>query len=477
MLFNSYTFAIFFALVCAVYFLNFSWKYKKIFLLLMSYLFYAAWNAPYLLLIIFSTVIDFFAARRIHATDNRLHRRAWLTLSLAGNLGVLSYFKYGAFALENFTALAARFGVIYEPMPWSILLPVGISFYTFQTLSYSIDIFKGRMKPTNNFLDFALFVTFFPQLVAGPIVRARRFMPQLVKQPVVTLNAFGWGLTLIVIGLFSKMVIADGLVGPVVDRIYAIEGTVPAFTALLGAYGFAIQILCDFSGYSLVAIGVAACLGFTLPENFRAPFAATSYTDLWQRWHISMSSWFRDYLYATIRGDNRSFRHMLKTQMITMTVIGLWHGASWTFVVWGAYNGVIMAAESVLRRYFGGYSLWDTAPVRHVRPSLGHDAEPRCCAGGRLLPGQVRQRRGHGGGRCGAAVPPIYPHQTAGGAGAGSADVGARRSDRGHDPRHRPCQGRDECVHLLPVLRVKAQRVSVLTAMAASAPRPCSNPC
>ena len=364
MLFNSYTFAIFFALVCAVYFLNFSWKYKKIFLLLMSYLFYAAWNAPYLLLIIFSTVIDFFAARRIHATDNRLHRRAWLTLSLAGNLGVLSYFKYGAFALENFTALAARFGVIYEPMPWSILLPVGISFYTFQTLSYSIDIFKGRMKPTNNFLDFALFVTFFPQLVAGPIVRARRFMPQLVKQPVVTLNAFGWGLTLIVIGLFSKMVIADGLVGPVVDRIYAIEGTVPAFTALLGAYGFAIQILCDFSGYSLVAIGVAACLGFTLPENFRAPFAATSYTDLWQRWHISMSSWFRDYLYATIRGDNRSFRHMLKTQMITMTVIGLWHGASWTFVVWGAYNGLIMAAESVLRRYFGGYSLWDTAPAR-----------------------------------------------------------------------------------------------------------------
>ncbi len=364
MLFNSYTFAIFFALVCAVYFMNFPWKYKKLFLLLMSYLFYAAWNAPYLLLIIFSTVIDFFAARRIHATDSMLHKRAWLTLSLAGNLGVLSYFKYGEFAVENFVTVAAEFGVVYEPMPWSILLPVGISFYTFQTLSYSIDIFKGRMKPTNSFLDFALFVTFFPQLVAGPIVRARRFMPQLVKQPTVTLNAFGWGLTLIVVGLFSKMVIADGLLGPTVDRIYAIDGTVPAFTALIGAYGFTVQILCDFSGYSLIAIGVAACLGFVLPENFRAPFAATSYGDLWQRWHISMSSWFRDYLYATVRGEDRSFTHMLRTQMITMTVIGLWHGASWTFVIWGAYNGVIMVVETVLKRFFGGYSLWDTIPAR-----------------------------------------------------------------------------------------------------------------
>ena len=364
MLFNSYTFAIFFAVICFFYFLNYPWKYKKLFLLLMSYVFYAAWNAPYLILIIFSTVIDYFAAHKIHQTDDKLRKRLWLSLSLCGNLGVLSYFKYGEFAVENFTILAAQFGVIYEPMPWSILLPVGISFYTFQTLSYSIDVFKGRLKPSRSFLDFALFVTFFPQLVAGPIVRARRFMPQLVKQPTVTLNAFAWGLTLIVIGLFSKMVIADGLLGPTVDSIYAIDGTVPAFTAFVGTYGFVIQILCDFSGYSLVAIGVAACLGFVLPENFRAPFAATSYADLWQRWHISMSSWFRDYLYATVRGDNRSFPHMLKTQMITMTVIGLWHGASWTFVVWGAYNGIVMVIETVLKRFFGGYWLWDTIPAR-----------------------------------------------------------------------------------------------------------------
>ena len=286
-------------------------------------------------------------------------KRFWLTLSLLGNLGVLSYFKYGEFAVENFAAALAMAGIHYEPAPWSILLPVGISFYTFQTLSYTLDLFKGRTKPTDSFLDFALFVTFFPQLVAGPIVRARRFLPQLVAFPTITREQFSWGLILVVVGLFQKVVIADAFMGPIADRFYAMDGVLPAFTVTVAAFAFIIQILCDFSGYSLIAIGIAKCLGFELPENFRAPYAALGYQDLWQRWHISMSSWFRDYLYAAVRGkSDRSLPNMLRSQMITMTLIGLWHGAGWNFIAWGFYNGCVLVTEVLLRRVVGHWKIW-----------------------------------------------------------------------------------------------------------------------
>lgn len=364
MLFNDYIFAIFFLIVFGGYLLNVPWTVKKTFLLLMSYLFYAAWNAPYLLIIIFSTLVDFFAARRIHAAQRIGAKRAWLAVSLLGNLGVLSYFKYGGFVLENTTLALAQIGVVYEPLPWNVLLPVGISFFTFQTLTYSIDVYRGRLKPDHSLLDFAVFVTFFPQLVAGPIVRARNFMPQLKAMPAVTWDRIGWGAVLFLIGLFEKVVIADGLLSPVVDSIYYKEGTLPAVTVLLANFAFMGQIFADFSGYSLMAIGVALMLGFTLPENFRAPFAAIGYVDLWRRWHITMSTWFRDYLYASIRGRARStLTNTIIAQIITMTIIGLWHGASWTFVIWGVFNGLVLAVEIVARDRIGHWRVWHTLPA------------------------------------------------------------------------------------------------------------------
>ncbi|ALG90551.1 hypothetical protein TQ29_10570 [Actibacterium sp. EMB200-NS6] len=365
MLFNNHIFALFALIVFALYFTGAGWKWRKLFLLVMSYIFYAAWNAPYLLLIIFSTIVDFFAAKGIYRARSDMAKKLYLGLSLVANLGVLTYFKYGNFLLENSIALAARFGIAYEPMPWSILLPVGISFYTFQTLSYSLDIYKGRLKPSDSFLDFALFVTFFPQLVAGPIVRARKFMPQLIAPPVVTAESFGWGLILVVIGLFEKVVIADGLTAPIADRIFAQSGTLPPGTVVIGLLAFVIQILCDFAGYSLVAIGIARCLGFELPQNFRAPYAAIGYADLWQRWHISMSSWFRDYLYANVRSTtDRSLWNTIRTQMITMTLIGLWHGASWTFVVWGAFNGAVLSIETMLKKLIGHWHVWSVTAIQ-----------------------------------------------------------------------------------------------------------------
>ncbi|MDA7964159.1 MBOAT family O-acyltransferase [Ruegeria sp.] len=360
MVFNSYLFAGFAVVLFAVYFLNFGWRTKKLFLLLMSYVFYAAWNAPYLLLILLSTVVDFVSGYRIAKAISVRQKRFWLIISLIGNLGVLSYFKYGDFLLQGFVGLVSLVGITYEPAPWTILLPVGISFYTFQTLSYTIDIYRGRTRPTRSFLDFALFVTFFPQLVAGPIVRARFFLPQLIKPPVVTVERFGWGMTLVLVGLFEKVAIADGLMAPVVDRVFAVPGTLPSQTVILAALAFGVQIFCDFAGYSLIAIGIAMMMGFSLPENFRAPFSAIGMQDFWQRWHISMSSWFRDYLYAPLRGKNASFAYKLAAQLFTMTIIGLWHGAGVTFVLWGFLNGLVIVIEILLQNTIGGWRIWKT---------------------------------------------------------------------------------------------------------------------
>ncbi len=360
MVFNSYLFICFAVVLFSIYFLNLGWRIKKLILLLMSYLFYASWNAPYLLLILLSTVLDFVSGYRISKALTQRQKRFWLIISLVGNLGVLSYFKYGSFLLEGFVQFVAAFGITYEPAPWNILLPVGISFYTFQTLSYTIDIYRGRTKPTRSFLDFALFVTFFPQLVAGPIVRARFFLPQLLRPPVVTRERFGWGGTLVLIGFFEKIAIADGLMAPVVDSVFAQSGTLPSETVLLSAMAFGVQIFCDFAGYSLIAIGVAMMMGFSLPENFRAPFSAIGMQDFWQRWHISMSSWFRDYLYAPLRGKNSSFGYKLFAQLMTMTVIGLWHGAGVTFVLWGFLNGLVIVIEILLQRSIGSWKIWKT---------------------------------------------------------------------------------------------------------------------
>ncbi|MGI9265223.1 MAG: MBOAT family O-acyltransferase [Gammaproteobacteria bacterium] len=352
MLFNSLTFVVFFALVLTLHNLPFSWRVKKSNLLLASYLFYAAWNPPFVLLLWLSTLVDWFVAKAIYVEQRRARRRALLAISIAINLGVLAFFKYGEFLLSNWQDLLAAFGIEYQPAAWSIVLPVGISFYTFQTMAYSLDIYLRRAKPARSFLDFALFVTFFPQLVAGPIVRPTHLVPQFATPRVATRDQLMWGLALITLGMFEKVVIADGALAPVSDTVFGADEPLYFVDAWLGVIAFSGQIFCDFAGYSTTAIGVALCLGFSLPNNFCFPYAAIGFSDFWRRWHISLSSWLRDYLYVPLGGNRKGNWRTYANLMTTMLLGGLWHGASWTFVAWGGLHGFYLAAERWLRARF-----------------------------------------------------------------------------------------------------------------------------
>jgi len=359
MLFNSLTFVVFLGVVLILHYLPFAWRTKKINLLLASYLFYAAWNPPFVLLLWLSTVVDWTVARRIHAETVQARRRAWLGLSLLVNLGMLGFFKYGGFVLDNFQAAMAVVGIDYQPAAWSIVLPVGISFYTFQTLAYSLDVYLRRAKPADSLLDFSLFVTFFPQLVAGPIVRPTQLIPQFAVPRIATTAQFKWGLALITLGLFNKIVIADGMLSGAADTVFGAKEMLHPLDAWLGTLAFAGQIFCDFAGYSTTAIGVALCLGFSLPDNFRYPYAAIGFSDFWRRWHISLSSWLRDYLYIPLGGNRKGSLRTYANLMTTMLLGGLWHGASWTFVVWGGLHGFYLAAERWLTARFGGRAIWN----------------------------------------------------------------------------------------------------------------------
>jgi D-alanyl-lipoteichoic acid acyltransferase DltB (MBOAT superfamily) len=352
--FNSLTFIVFFAIVTACYYALPSWTGRKILLVVASYVFYAAWNPLFVLLLWFSTIADWFLARRIDAATGRPAKRALLLLSLSINLGLLGYFKYGSLLLDTFVALAASVGVHYAPPALDIVLPVGISFYTFQTLSYTLDVYRGDFKPRYSLLDFALFVGFFPQLVAGPIVRAREFLPQCDERKRFSPDAFGWGAALIVFGLFAKVALADSLLAPVADAVFDAPASVGMFDAWLGVFAFSGQILLDFSGYSLCAIGAALCLGFHLPDNFRAPYAAVGFSDFWRRWHVSLSTWLRDYLYIPLGGSRASAPRVSLNLLITMLLGGLWHGASWMFVIWGGLHGTYLLLEHATRRAVGG---------------------------------------------------------------------------------------------------------------------------
>lgn len=349
MLFNSYTFILFFFIVLLLYYIVSSWRQRKALLLAASYVFYAAWNPPLVVLLWFSTLVDWFAAKWIHTSRSRRERRMYLAVSLLANFGLLGYFKYGTFLLENFLAVARSLGwdlTVAEP---SIILPVGISFYTFQTLSYTLDVYRRRMSPADSFLDYALYVTFFPQLVAGPIVRAVDFLPQCAQPKAFSGQALGWGLSLMLLGLFEKIAIADGLLAPIVEAVYDSPGHLDFISAWCGTFAFAGQIFLDFAGYSLCAIGAAICLGFTIQDNFRAPYAAVGFSDFWRRWHISLSSWLRDYLYIPLGGNRHGRFRTLAALSITMLLGGLWHGASWTFVVWGGLHGCYLMLERVIR--------------------------------------------------------------------------------------------------------------------------------
>lgn len=349
MLFNSYSFILFFILTLVVSRMLGNWSVRKLFLLITSYIFYAAWNPPFIILLWLSTLVDWFIARSIHSCPRKRFRTILLVMSLCTNLGMLGFFKYGNFLLVNFRLLLHQFSLDWEGTPIGIVLPVGISFYTFQTLSYTIDVYRRKIVPGKSFLDYALYVTFFPQLVAGPIVRASEFLPQCKEKRTGSGNQVGWGLTLLGIGLFSKVVLSDHLAAPVANSVYGSDLQVGLLTAWTGTCAFAMQIYYDFFGYSTCAIGVALCLGFDLPDNFRFPYAACGFSDFWQRWHISLSSWLRDYLYIPLGGSRKGKIRTYANLMITMLLGGLWHGASWMFVIWGALHGIFLVIERLCR--------------------------------------------------------------------------------------------------------------------------------
>ena len=352
MLFNSLTFVVFFALIVGLHHLPLPWTLKKLNLLTASYFFYAAWNPPFVVLLWISSAVDWIVTQRMVATRTPVARKAWLIVSLVLNLGFLGFFKYAGFITENFAALLSVFGIAYHPPAFDILLPVGISFYTFQSLSYTIDVYRGTILPWPSFLDFALSVAFFPHMNAGPIVRSSYLLPQFAGPRQATRDQMSWGLCLVLFGLFAKM-IADTVAAPVADGVYAAASRAGFTDAWVGTLAFSSQIYLDFSGYSLCAIGTALCLGFALPENFRMPYAAIGFSDFWRRWHISLSTWLRDYLYIPLGGSRGTEARTYVNLMLTMLLGGLWHGASWTFVVWGGLHGLYLAVERWLREKTG----------------------------------------------------------------------------------------------------------------------------
>jgi alginate O-acetyltransferase complex protein AlgI len=364
MVFNSLTFILFFLVVLLLHNLPLSWRVKKLNLLVASYLFYAAWNPPFIVLLWISTLVDWFAAGAMGRTDSHARRRALLILSLFANLGMLGFFKYGDFLLLNFRRLVALIGVDYSPPQMDIFLPIGISFYTFQSLSYTLDVYREKIRPWPSFLDFALFVTFFPQLVAGPIVRAVEFLPQCLTPKRANSQQLGWGATLLTIGLFEKVVLADGIMAPVVDQVYGAASKAGFLDAWIGTLAFGGQIFFDFAGYSTCAIGAGLCLGFVLPDNFRFPYAAVGFSDFWKRWHISLSSWLRDYLYISLGGNRLGPLRTQVNLMLTMLLGGLWHGAGWRFVAWGGLHGAYLIGERLTRNLWGAARWTRTLPGR-----------------------------------------------------------------------------------------------------------------
>jgi D-alanyl-lipoteichoic acid acyltransferase DltB (MBOAT superfamily) len=347
MLFNSLEFGFFFALVFGVTLLL-PLRAQNRWLLLASYVFYAAWDWRFLGLLALSTTIDYWVARAIHQAVDSKHRRALLASSVVSNLGILGLFKYADFFGTSLSRLLGTFGVELQPFLLEVVLPVGISFYTFQTLSYTIDVYRRRMAPTHDFLDFALFVSFFPQLVAGPIERASRLLPQIGARREITMVRIQSGSWLILWGLFKKVVIGDNL-APLIDAVFAPAAEPYAPEVLLATYAFAVQIYCDFSGYTDIARGLAQCLGFELMLNFDLPYLARNPSEFWRRWHISLSTWLRDYLYISLGGNRHGRWRTYRNLLLTMLLGGLWHGAAWHFVAWGGYHGLLLGVHRACR--------------------------------------------------------------------------------------------------------------------------------
>lgn len=350
MLFNTIDFVIFLPIVIFLYFLI-PYKYRWILLLAASYYFYMSWNVKYIFLIIISTIIDYVSALLMERLPNRRSRIPLLILSLTTNLGLLFFFKYFNFLSENLNVFLDIISINQDVPMMDFLLPVGISFYTFQTLSYTIDVFYGRQKAEKHLGHFALYVSFFPQLVAGPIERFSRLSPQLKAK-----HNFSWdnlmhGLRLILYGLFIKMVIADNLSG-IVDQVYSNPEIFSTLDILTGIFLYSFQIYSDFYGYSIIAIGSALIMGIKIMDNFKTPYLAKNIAEFWQRWHISLSTWFRDYLYYPLGGNKvKKFRWVLNILAVFL-ISGIWHGANWTFIIWGGIFGLFYMLEKAINSLF-----------------------------------------------------------------------------------------------------------------------------
>ena len=329
MQFDSFTFVVFFAIALAIYNTLRGWNARKWFLLVASYVFYSAWNPYFLALLIASTTLDWWIAQRIDHADVSSARKTWISITLVVNLGVLALFKYNQFALDNLAAALALLGVQYVPPRFDIVLPIGISFYTFHSLSYCIDIYRRKFAPTRSWRDYALYVAFFPQLVAGPITRFTQMRPQIESPRGTTRDGLSLACALLILGLFEKSVLADSIFAPVADAFFNGVDKNGIAASWSGVLAFAGQIFCDFAGYSTCAIGTALAFGFELPTNFRFPYAAVGFSDFWRRWHISLSTWLRDYLYISLGGNRRGEFRTYVNLMSTMLIGGLWHGAAW----------------------------------------------------------------------------------------------------------------------------------------------------
>jgi alginate O-acetyltransferase complex protein AlgI len=378
MLFNTIDFIVFFVLVALIILVLKNRSYQHLFLLIASYLFFY-YSSNYLIsLLVFSTVLDFYVAKKIYQKKNNIvQKKILLATSLAGNLGLLGFFKYADFAIVQFNIFGNYFNLTDSIPLLYIALPIGILFYTFQTISYTVDVYRGKLEPSKSLREFALFVAFFPQLVAGPILRASDFLPQLreklknletvssstklgqklsLSKISIEPNNFKLGITIMAFGFVKKMFFADNI-APLVDQIFANPMGLESFSIILGTIGFGIQIYADFSGYSDIAIGIATVLGFKIPINFNRPYFAISPRDFWRRWHISLSTWLRDYLYIPLGGSKKSSANTYSNLFAVMILGGIWHGAGWNFVVWGLLHGTYLAISRFIGKKIPQFTL------------------------------------------------------------------------------------------------------------------------
>jgi alginate O-acetyltransferase complex protein AlgI len=363
MLFNTIDFVIFFIVVVTTITIIRNRKFQHLFILFSSYFFFYYSSNYYIALLIFTTIWDFYLGKIIWKTENIARKKMLLILSVSINLGLLGFFKYADFAIAQFNILGNHFNLDTQIPLLNLALPIGISFYTFHSVGYIIDVYRGHVTPSRSLREYATFIAFFPQLVAGPILRAGNFLPQLrekteqfeigtkLRQILIHNSNLKLGITMMALGFFKKMVIADN-VSPLVNEIFSNPIGKESFTIILGAISFGIQIYSDFSGYTDIAIGAALTLGFKLPPNFNKPYFATSPSDFWRRWHISLSSWLRDYLYVSLGGNRKSKARTYLNLFITMFLGGLWHGAAWNFVVWGMLHGLYLALHKLILNTF-----------------------------------------------------------------------------------------------------------------------------